>query len=217
MKVSFDISHELSAWRQFTWTIKTYFLWKKKKIECHLLQILLDIFRVNDYCFLIVVGAPPPGGYYPGQPQGVPGQGPPTTVVVTQPAVAVVQTFRESPVHTRCPHCQAEVVTGTMYETGTFAWIICVVLCVIGYVLYLLSPLVSKCDVEIRFSILLVSLLNLAPFLKINIISWDQTWYVQTYRIWPNYSTAHLGFSKILGKLVVYYVPTYTKDTFLKK
>ena len=88
----------------------------------------------NLFPFLFV-GAPPPGGYYPAQP-GAPGQGPPTTVVVTQPTVAVVQTFRESPVHTRCPHCQAEVVTGTMYETGTFAWIICVVLCVIGYVIY---------------------------------------------------------------------------------
>ncbi|XP_021374458.1 cell death-inducing p53-target protein 1 homolog isoform X8 [Mizuhopecten yessoensis] len=81
-------------------------------------------------------GAPPQG--YPAQPYGQPGQ--PgysqqqgqTTVVVAQPAVTVVQQFRESPVHTRCPHCQAEVVTATQYETGTFTWIICLVLCIVG-------------------------------------------------------------------------------------
>ena len=60
------------------------------------------------------------------------GPGPQTTVVITQPNVAVVQQLRESPVHTRCPHCQAEVVTATQYETGTCAWIVCVVLCVVG-------------------------------------------------------------------------------------
>ncbi|XP_021374460.1 cell death-inducing p53-target protein 1 homolog isoform X10 [Mizuhopecten yessoensis] len=81
---------------------------------------------------------PPPQGY--AQPYGAPPQGQPgysqqqgqTTVVVAQPAVTVVQQFRESPVHTRCPHCQAEVVTATQYETGTFTWIICLVLCIVG-------------------------------------------------------------------------------------
>ena len=55
-----------------------------------------------------------------------------TTVVVTQPTLTVVQTFRESPVHTRCPHCQAEIVTATQYETGTFTWIVCLILCLVG-------------------------------------------------------------------------------------
>ncbi|XP_034313425.1 cell death-inducing p53-target protein 1-like isoform X3 [Crassostrea angulata] len=79
-----------------------------------------------------------PGGY-PQQPYGQPGYGQPapaqygqTTVVVAQPTVAMVQQFRESPVHTKCPHCQAEIVTATSYETGTFAWIICLVLCFVG-------------------------------------------------------------------------------------
>ncbi|XP_022313117.2 lipopolysaccharide-induced tumor necrosis factor-alpha factor homolog isoform X2 [Crassostrea virginica] len=87
-----------------------------------------------------------PGGY-PQQPYGqpaygqYPGYGQPaqtqqyhgqTTVVVAQPAMAVVQQFRETPVHTKCPHCQAEIVTATSYETGTFAWIICLVLCFVG-------------------------------------------------------------------------------------
>ncbi|XP_033751099.1 cell death-inducing p53-target protein 1 homolog isoform X8 [Pecten maximus] len=89
-------------------------------------------------------GAPPPAAYpaqpygQPAQPYGQPGQpGYPqqqgqTTVVVAQPAVTVVQQFRESPVHTRCPHCQAEVVTATQFETGSFTWIICLVLCIVG-------------------------------------------------------------------------------------
>lgn len=72
--------------------------------------------KLNDLLFV---------GGYPQQHQG-------TTVVVAQPPVTVVQQFRETPVHTRCPHCQAEVVTATSYETGTFAWIICLVLCLIG-------------------------------------------------------------------------------------
>ena len=37
------------------------------------------------------------------------------------------------------------------------------------------------------------------------------------YRIRPNYRTMRLGFSKLLGKLVVKYVPTYTKGTLKKK
>lgn len=94
-------------------------------------------------------GQAPPQGY--AQPYGQPAYGQPpygqpygqpvqpgyaqqgqTTVVLAQPAVTVVQQFREAPVHTRCPHCQAEVVTATQYETGTFAWIICLVLCLVG-------------------------------------------------------------------------------------
>ncbi|CAG2247341.1 unnamed protein product [Mytilus edulis] len=83
----------------------------------------------------------PQQGY--GQPQ--PGYGPPqqgyggqqqqghTTVVVGQPAATVlVQQFREAPVNTSCPHCRAQVITATQYETGTFAWIICLVLCIVG-------------------------------------------------------------------------------------
>ena len=38
-----------------------------------------------------------------------------------------------------------------------------------------------------------------------------------TYLIQSNYRIVLLGFSKMLGKLVVKYVPTYTKGTLLKK
>ena len=80
--------------------------------------------------FVVATGAYPPGpppGQYPPQQPGPP----PTTVVVTQP-VTLVQHFREAPVHTKCPHCQAEVVTGVNYETGTFTWLVCFALCVFG-------------------------------------------------------------------------------------
>lgn len=77
-----------------------------------------------DWDKLIIAGygQPAPTQQYHGQ----------TTVVVAQPTMAVVQQFRETPVHTKCPHCQAEIVTATSYETGTFAWIICLVLCFVG-------------------------------------------------------------------------------------
>ncbi|KAK7507369.1 hypothetical protein BaRGS_00001304 [Batillaria attramentaria] len=55
-----------------------------------------------------------------------------TTVVVHQPTVAVVQSFRQVPVRTRCPACQAEITTSTHYEVGTLTWIICVIVCLIG-------------------------------------------------------------------------------------
>ena len=38
----------------------------------------------------------------------------------------------------------------------------------------------------------------------------------KTYRILPNYRSVHLGFSKLLGKLVVKYLSTYTKGTLKK-
>lgn len=83
--------------------------------------------------------APPPGqppmqGYAPYPQQPMPQQQGHThnTVVVTQPAITVVQTFRESPVHTNCPHCRAEVVTGIHYESGTFSWVVCCILWWIG-------------------------------------------------------------------------------------
>ncbi|XP_053392415.1 cell death-inducing p53-target protein 1 homolog isoform X3 [Mercenaria mercenaria] len=71
-----------------------------------------------------------PSGPYPNQGQ-YPSPGPTQTVIVTQPTVAAFQ-YRETPVHTQCPHCQAEVVTATSYETGTLAWVACILLCVFG-------------------------------------------------------------------------------------
>lgn len=96
-------------------------------------------------------GYPPPqGGYYPPHhpgnypPQGYPQQpgypGPQgyqtgqqsTTVVVAQPPVTLVQTFNAVPVRTSCPHCRADIVTATHFESGTFSWVVCVILCLVG-------------------------------------------------------------------------------------
>lgn len=84
-------------------------------------------------------GYPPnqqPGPYGPGpqQPYGPSpyGQPPGQTTVVVQPTPMIVQAFRETPVQTRCPHCQADVVTGTTYESGSLTWVACVALCVFG-------------------------------------------------------------------------------------
>ena len=61
-----------------------------------------------------------------------------TVTVVQQPAmittVAMAPMYRESPVQTVCPHCRAQIVTATQYETGALAWLICAGLCVVGYV-----------------------------------------------------------------------------------
>ncbi|KAL4239534.1 cell death-inducing p53 target 1 [Mactra antiquata] len=94
--------------------------------------------------------APPQQGYgqggypqqnYPQQgypPQGIPQQGYPqqsmgqqTVVITTQPTV-VPQRFRETAVHTRCQYCHADIITATSYETGNFAWLICLILCCFG-------------------------------------------------------------------------------------
>jgi hypothetical protein len=78
------------------------------------------------------------------------GYGPSTQVITSQPTTTVVTTvmspmFRESPVQTVCPHCRAQVVTALQYETGTLAWLICAVVCIIGYIAssssFLLPPL----------------------------------------------------------------------------
>ncbi|XP_064631004.1 cell death-inducing p53-target protein 1 homolog isoform X2 [Lineus longissimus] len=86
-------------------------------------------------------GGPPPQGYPQGgpppatyQPQGYAGGQPGTTVVVAQQPTAqvVVQQFRETSVQTVCPHCQANIMTATVYESGSMAWLICCILFWIG-------------------------------------------------------------------------------------
>ena len=48
------------------------------------------------------------------------------------PENLLFQTFHEAPVRTVCPHCRADIVTATHYESGTFSWLICVILCLVG-------------------------------------------------------------------------------------
>ena len=71
----------------------------------------------------------------PGYPQ--PGQ--PATIITTQPTTivttaVVVPAFRENPAQVVCPHCQAQIITATHFETGTLTWLMCGVLCILGYV-----------------------------------------------------------------------------------
>ena len=64
--------------------------------------------------------------------------------------------------------------------------------------------------------IYVVHRLHKDPFCVLhNMFSWRNK--ENIYRIQPNYRTVRIGFSKMLGKLVVKYVPTYTKGTLLKK
>nr|ACN70008.1 LPS-induced TNF-alpha factor [Pinctada fucata] len=71
---------------------------------------------------------PPPPGYGTGPGYSVTN----TNVVVAQPGIATVMVFRELPVQCTCPSCGASVVTSTSYETGTLAWVICLVLALFG-------------------------------------------------------------------------------------
>ncbi|XP_071126345.1 lipopolysaccharide-induced tumor necrosis factor-alpha factor homolog isoform X1 [Mytilus edulis] len=66
---------------------------------------------------------PPPPQYSQGGQQ--------STVVITSPAMLGPQ-FREVPVRTQCPACQADIMTSTRYETGTLTWISIGALCLFG-------------------------------------------------------------------------------------
>ena len=52
---------------------------------------------------------------------------------------------------------------------------------------------------------------------KIMICILDIMGRLSAYRIQPNYRTVRIGFSKMLEKLVVKYVPIYPKGTLLKQ
>ncbi|XP_069123928.1 LITAF domain-containing protein-like [Argopecten irradians] len=71
---------------------------------------------------------PPPPSY---QPPG-PAYQQTATVVVTNPQYVRPLIFRENPVSMSCPFCQAQIVTTTTYTTGTFAWVVCLLLLFFG-------------------------------------------------------------------------------------
>ncbi|KAK3098325.1 hypothetical protein FSP39_018456 [Pinctada imbricata] len=80
-------------------------------------------------------GQPPPPGY--GQPTTSSSSSYPvstsTTVVMSQPELyGSISMFREHPVRTKCPACNAEVLTSTSFESGTLTWVACLVLAFIG-------------------------------------------------------------------------------------
>ncbi|CAI9716857.1 Hypothetical predicted protein [Octopus vulgaris] len=72
---------------------------------------------------------PPPHAWAP-----PPGYGPmPTAPVLPQTTVVIQQHpqilhFGESSVQTRCPKCNADIMTSIHYETGNLSWVICLLL-----------------------------------------------------------------------------------------
>ncbi|ELU05556.1 hypothetical protein CAPTEDRAFT_140846, partial [Capitella teleta] len=44
----------------------------------------------------------------------------------------IAQNFGEDPVQTWCPNCQTQILTSTQYDVGTYAWLICAILCICG-------------------------------------------------------------------------------------
>ncbi|XP_071126543.1 cell death-inducing p53-target protein 1 homolog [Mytilus edulis] len=83
----------------------------------------------------------PPLAYGGGQQQQT------STVVVGQPQTLVLQqTYRDSPVRTTCPSCNADVMTAISFEVGTMAWIVAGCLCLFGFWLCCFIPfLVDGC------------------------------------------------------------------------
>ncbi|KAK3090159.1 hypothetical protein FSP39_009559 [Pinctada imbricata] len=85
---------------------------------------------------------PPPPGYGAPEPPkyGVPPpayqqtQGTYQTNVVVTGATPYLRNmmFREVPVATQCPFCQATITTSTSYETGTITWLVAGILLLIG-------------------------------------------------------------------------------------
>lgn len=78
--------------------------------------------------------ASPPNAPVASQPAGVYYPSPQPGIVVTQPVVTVVSMqYGESPIATTCPHCHQSIVTAVTFEIGGLAWLICAILCLLGF------------------------------------------------------------------------------------
>ena len=75
----------------------------------------------SQLCDLAVIGAA-----YAAQPQ-------PTAVIVTQPTQPMPY-CGEYPVAMTCPSCKFNITTRTTYHNGTFAWLLCLLICCVGFV-----------------------------------------------------------------------------------
>ena len=120
-------------WSRWMYLIKLYIGWYMLSWDL--------VFFLMQFCFyntlstqkhcLILIYFINVAGYQPGYQPMTAGHS--SVTVIAQPGVMITaQQFREHPVRTKCPACQAEVMTSTCYETGTFAWVIALVLCLFG-------------------------------------------------------------------------------------
>ena len=57
-----------------------------------------------------------------------------TTVVVTQPGVIVSNRLGPNPANTTCTYCQAHITTNIQRSCGGFVWMLCGIICLVGYV-----------------------------------------------------------------------------------
>ncbi|XP_038619507.1 LITAF domain-containing protein [Tachyglossus aculeatus] len=75
---------------------------------------------------------PPPYQANPGQP--APAFNPAQTVVMVDPAPAVIvgQVFSDVPARVTCPSCHQSVVTRIVHHVGLMAWLISGGLCLVG-------------------------------------------------------------------------------------
>lgn len=79
-------------------------------------------------------GYQPAVAAYPTQP-GYPPTTTTTTIIQQPTQVVAAISFGEAPVAMTCPNCRANIVTAINFVTGTLTWLVCLGLCVIGYVL----------------------------------------------------------------------------------
>lgn len=121
------ISH-LNDFTRITLSSNIYIYRKLLTMIANLCWVLIQVFAIwqlSNSLPLVLAG------YQPGYQPMTAGQS--SVTVITQPGIMIAgQQFREHPVRTKCPACQAEVMTSTSFETGTFAWVIALVLCLFG-------------------------------------------------------------------------------------
>lgn len=106
---------------------------------------LLDAWvKFSRYSFSLTGNAPPPFSY--GAPQGQQQYGGPppqgqqygaqqqssTSVVMMGGGGPSYIMFGDAPQPMTCTHCRAQIVTRVDYEVGGFAWLMCVILCLVG-------------------------------------------------------------------------------------
>lgn len=95
-----------------------------------------------------------------------------TAVVVTgQPTyVPLIVRYGEGPIMVTCPHCHATVTTSTHYTVGTFAWLICVIILLLGCVTSASSCCCLLLSLSNIYVFMLISMLFLSWFVAVSVL-----------------------------------------------